>query len=129
MSLVRQWRLHSSRKSQRIFSGWKGGRYYILFVNKKNFQESSVLSSRTAGDIWAALLECWVTLYAGYPEVIRVDQEAAITSDLFHKLARTSRIKIQLSGVDCHNLIGAEERYHRPLRRFFFSHSAGPSLC
>ena len=58
-------------------------------------------------------------MYIGHPDVIRVDQESAFTSPEFETLANRNGINIQLLGVQSHNAIGVEERYHSPLRRIF----------
>ena len=75
--------------------------------------------SRSTTDIWHSFLACWSTAYVGHPDIIRVDQESAFTSQEFEKLAHRNGIHIQLSGVQSHNAIGPGERYHQPLRRIF----------
>lgn len=60
-----------------------------------------------------------MTLCMGYPHTIPVDQERAITSDLFRKNTSAIAVALHFSGVECHNSLGAAERYHAPLRMVF----------
>lgn len=78
-----------------------------------------MLRSKSAEDVCAALLECWCTLFTGYPRVMRVDQESAFSLDKFHTLVEDCAIILQFSGVESHNSLGFIERYHRPLRSVF----------
>lgn len=48
-----------------------------------HFGNETWVQSKSARDIWLAFLECWSTVYVGYPNKIRSDREAGVTSDLF----------------------------------------------
>lgn len=84
-----------------------------------NFQSATVLRSKKPIDIWFTFIECWATLYVGYPNVIRLDQEANFSSSLFKSLVAQTGIELRFLGTEPHNSIGVEERCHDPLRRTF----------
>lgn len=84
-----------------------------------HFQNATVLRSKRSEDIWAAFVECWASLYVGYPRVIRLDQEASFRATVFDDLATANGIELRFSGTESHNSIGPGERYHGPLRRIF----------
>lgn len=71
------------------------------------FQCAAVRRAKNVEAIWSVLLECWCTIYTGYPRVMRVDHESAIASDAFRTLARQSLIVPQLSRVESHNCLGS----------------------
>lgn len=84
-----------------------------------HFQNATVLRSKRTEDIWAAFVECWASIYVGYPRVIRLDQEASFRASVFDDLATANGVELRFSGTESHNSIGPGERYHAPLRRVF----------
>lgn len=58
-------------------------------------------------------------VYLGYPNVIRLEQEASFAPKTFARLARLHGIEPQFTDVESHNSIHPEELYHSPLRRLF----------
>lgn len=72
---------------------------------------------------------CWVSTYVGFPASFKSDQESAVVSDAFRKIATAHGIKIAFSGVASHNSMGQIEGAHAPLRRVFrMFHKEHPSL-
>lgn len=69
--------------------------------------------------MWSAFVERWASLYVGYPNVIRLDQEVSFTSELFLDATYAHGITLQFSGTKSHNSIGVVEKYHAPLRCIF----------
>lgn len=82
------------------------------------FQGAVVLKSKSAENVWSALMECCVTLYLGYPYIMRVLHESAITSDSFRRTAVANGITILISGIQSDNSLVAGEPYYAPLRCF-----------
>lgn len=64
-------------------------------------------------------MECWVTLYTGYPHDMCLDQEVATAGEAFRLLAYDNGIILQFSGTEYHNSRGVGERYHTRLWRVF----------
>ena len=84
-----------------------------------NFQNAVFIRSKSAIDIWQDFLDCWVTVYTGFPEIIRLDRESSFVSDKFRNNAKDNGVDLQFSGIESHNAIGQGERYHHTLRRIF----------
>lgn len=82
-----------------------------------HFQNTVVLRSRSTRDIWDGFVECWASVYVGNPNKMGVDHESGIMSKAWEAMRTAQGIEVQISGMDSHNSIGAEERYHQPLRR------------
>lgn len=64
-------------------------------------------------------MECWATLYLGYPTVMRLDQERVITSCALRESAAAHGIVLHFSVIESHNSLGVVERYHAPQRCVF----------
>lgn len=84
-----------------------------------HFSSAVFLHSQSTEAVWHAFLECWATLYTGYPDKMRVDQGSQFTSKRWKELTEMTGIQLCLSGVESHNSIGSGERYHAPLRRIY----------
>ena len=81
-----------------------------------NFNSASFLSGESTDACWKAFLECWVTMYTGYPETIRADQGSIFKSKNWKTLCDEQGIDLQLSGIEDHHSLGAGEQQHYPLR-------------
>lgn len=64
-------------------------------------------------------MKCWTTLYTGYPNIVRLDQEAGFAAKEFRDLATAHGIDLQFSGAQSHNSIGVSEKYREPPLRVF----------
>ena len=84
-----------------------------------NFSAARILPGQSVQGVWSAFLQCWVSVYPGYPDVIKTDQGSVFTSSEFLKLSTMAGVKIELSGVESHNSLSAGEKYHDPLRRIY----------
>jgi len=69
--------------------------------------------------VWEAFLRCWVTVYAGYPEQLHLDQGTNFQSSEWRQMMRDAGIEALDSGVESHNTLGVGERYHAMLRHIF----------
>ena len=84
-----------------------------------HFSSATFLYGESVEAVWYAFLECWVTLYPGYPDKMRTDQGTQFKSPRWKELTDATGIQLILSGVESHNSIGPGERYHAPLRRIY----------
>jgi hypothetical protein len=76
--------------------------------------------------VWAAFLECWATVYSGYPDKIRTDARSIFVLPRWCECTDMAGIFLQISGVESHNSLGLGERMHEPLRRIYRKVSYDP---
>lgn len=96
------------------------GRLVVHIVDTHTgFQGAVLLRWRSAGNMWTAFLGSSIGVYLGYPCVMRVDHESAITSASFRADSKGQGTLLQLSFIESHNYLSAVERHHDPLRRVF----------
>lgn len=92
-----------------------------------HFGNAMWIPSKSAKDIWLTFLHCWSTVYLGHPKKIQSDRKSSVNSKMFHNLALSNSIALQLSPVEAQKAIGAGEQYYAPLRRIYlvlqWSHS------
>jgi hypothetical protein len=69
--------------------------------------------------VWETFLECWATVYIGYPNTTRTDAGSIFVSPKWKRFTDLSKIKLVQSGVEAHNSLGIGERKHDPLRRVY----------
>jgi Reverse transcriptase (RNA-dependent DNA polymerase) len=99
---------------------WLEGRAVLHVVDTSlHFNSAAFLMAQTVEGIWTAFLDCWCTLYLGYPDKLRVDSGSVFTSTRFAEITGNAGISLQVSGVESHNSLGSGERYHEPLRRTY----------
>ena len=99
---------------------WLDGRPALHAVDVgTHYQNAVFLKGESVQHVWEALIECWASVYIGFPNKLRTDQGSVFTSKAWDELTRLHGIELQLSGVTSHNSIGVGERYHAPLRRVY----------
>jgi hypothetical protein len=99
---------------------WLDGESALHVVDTATrFGAAVFIEGQDVESIWAALLECWVLVYTGYPRKVRTDAGSVFTSDKWLELHETNGIVLQTSGIESHNSIGLGERMHAPLRRVY----------
>lgn len=69
--------------------------------------------------IWTAFVECWCSLYTGFPNRIRTDAGSAFTTPRWKEITDTAGITMRISGVEAHNSLGVGEALHHPLRQIY----------
>lgn len=69
--------------------------------------------------VWEAFIECWCTLYTGYPNRLRTDAGSIFTSPRWEALAEDCGISMSRSGIESHNSLGLGEKMHDPLKRVY----------
>lgn len=99
---------------------WLDGNPAIHVVDTHtHYQNAVLLQGKSASAVWDTFVEAWASVYVGYPNRMRVDQDGIFTSKFWDQVTSLHGIELQLSGVESHNSIGSGERYHAPLRRVF----------
>jgi hypothetical protein len=83
--------------------------------------------------IWDAFTDIWHSIYTGYPDRLLVDSGSAFMNVKWKTITESRGITLRISGVEAHNSLGIEERYHGQLRRVYkkFEHEfphVGPAL-
>lgn len=99
---------------------WLDGNPALHVVDMRMHFFSAIFHrGKSTKDVWNAFIVCWASMYPGYPDNFRVDQESIFKSRERTQLSEDAGIQVQLSGIESHNAIGAGERYHAPLRRIY----------
>lgn len=79
---------------------WVEGNPILNIVDThKHFQNATVIRSKRAEDLRFAFVECWASVYVGYPRVISLDHEASFCSKIFDDLTAAQGIELQFLGV------------------------------
>ena len=89
------------------------------FSNATFLDSSDQNYGQSVEGIWLAFLECWCSMYTGYPDRLRTDAGSVFTSPRWKEIAKMAGIELRLSGIEAHNSLGIGERYHEPLRRIY----------
>jgi hypothetical protein len=69
--------------------------------------------------VWNAFVQCWTSLYTGFPDSILTDQGSVFQSEDWKNACEGAGIILRSTGTESHNSLGVGERYHHPLRRIF----------
>lgn len=77
-----------------------------MIYQQTGFRNATFLNSKSAPDIWNALVGCWSTSYVSFPQKTRSYQKSAITFEKFRDLATLHDIQLELSGVIALTSIG-----------------------
>lgn len=77
------------------------------------------LRSNTAEETWKAILRCWIRIYLGPPDYIRIDQGTNFVAKQFRSSAEAEGISILQAPIESPNTMSHVERYHAPLRVAF----------
>lgn len=78
-----------------------------------NLRNTVFLNSKSAEDIWQALLEFWAIVYTVLPESIRLDRQCTLVSEKIQKIQKIQKIyrnRPQLSGIESNKAIGKRKR-------------------
>ena len=82
-----------------------------------HFSAARFVASESAESIWNTFLECWVSIYVGFPNVISHDHGSLFASEFFQGTCAKFGIITKQSPTESHNSLGPGERYHAPLRK------------
>lgn len=98
----------------------------IMYINEKpvihvvdeatNYQAAMFLKRVTAEETWKAILRCWMRVYLGPPDHLRVDQGSQFVSKEFRDSVDAEGITLMEAPIECPSTMSNVERYHAPLR-------------
>lgn len=96
------------------------GSFPVLHIvdEATHFSAAKFLRDIFTSTIWAALIECWASIYVGIPNRIRLDAGKNFGGK-FSDIAKASDIRVDSSDIEAHSSLGIGERYHHPLRSTF----------
>lgn len=84
-----------------------------------HFSAAKFMPSSSTEEIWNTFIECWASIYVGFPSALSCDQKSAFTSALFQKACKHLGITAKPAPTEAHHALPARERYHGPLRRIY----------
>lgn len=83
------------------------------------FQAAQFLKDQKSQTIWDALRRCWIDVFCGPPDVVKVDSGSNFTSTEFAQTCAAYGILLRVVPVEAHHLIGVIERHHAILRKVY----------
>jgi len=81
-----------------------------------HFAAARFISRPAAKETWDALVECWISVYTGPPDFLRIDQGSNFMGDDFITNAQHQGITLLPAPVEAPTTMTHVERYHAPLR-------------
>ena len=99
---------------------WLGKRAVLhVFDTQKHFGMAAFLKDQSIEDVWKSLTCCWASIYTGYAEKRKVDQEIAFNSFKWKRLCDEVDTDFKTSVFESQNSLRNKERYHEPDRKIF----------
>lgn len=80
-----------------------------------HYSAARFLLGESTKDVWNAFIECWASVYLGFPDILKADRGSVFTSRAWSKLSTEDGMAIEIVPVESSNSMGAGERYHDPL--------------
>lgn len=92
-----------------------------------HFMSACFLRNSSTKEVWASIRKCWINVYLGPPDFLRVDQGSNLVSSEFKESAAGLDIVVLDAPVESPSTMSHVERYHEPLRTAFrkISHHLG----
>lgn len=84
-----------------------------------NISAASYLRSAYIEEVRFTFIECWSSVYNGYPDIIRNDQGSVFADTRFEDLRLALGIDMQYLGIESHNSLYFGEKYYRPLKQIY----------
>ena len=84
-----------------------------------HFSAAVFLEGENAESVWNAFVSCWVSIYIGFPNVVKHDYGSCFNSEFFQKSCKHFGIITKKVPFESHNSLGPVERYHAPLKRIY----------
>ena len=81
-----------------------------------HYQAALFLKRVTAEETWKAILKCWIRVYLGPPDHLRVDQGSQFISKHFKDSVDAEGITLLEAPIESPSTMSNVERYHAPLR-------------
>ena len=76
-------------------------------------------TSQSAENIWNMIIDSWVTIFTGFPNIISHDRGRQFSLEFFKGACAEFGIIAKEVPTESHNSIGLCERYHPNIRRVF----------
>jgi hypothetical protein len=83
------------------------------------FSSAKFLYSSDRITVWNTFVQCWTSMYVGFPDSILTDQGSVFQSEDWRNACLGAGIHLRSTGIESHNSLGVGERFHQPLRRLF----------
>lgn len=83
------------------------------------YSAARFLSGEPTQEVSDAFVQCWVTIYVGFPDVMEADQGSLFTSKLWNENAAIAGVAMELTPIEISGSMGIGERCQDPLRRIF----------
>lgn len=77
------------------------------------------ISSQSAEYVWNVIVDAWVTVFTGFPNIIAHDQGTNFDSAFFQGMCSEFGIVTKRTPTQSHNSLSICERYHHIIRRVF----------
>ena len=94
---------------------WLTGKAFPHVLDTQaHLNNAEILPGQSVEDVWRSVINCWVSMYAGFPSKMSLYQRSAYTCPRWNQLSEIVGIHLQVFGVESHNSLGPVERYHDP---------------
>lgn len=90
-----------------------------IMDTQTNFFSTADIQNDTVDNIWTIVNNFWASIYTGYQNKSRAAQCYVFKSPRFIEVASAIGVKAALFRVEDHNVLGAVEKYHGPLRSIY----------
>ena len=77
------------------------------------------IENHSAEHLWNSIVENWVCIFGGFPNILAHDQGSQLTSDFFFKTCAEFGISMKATPTESHNSLSIFERYHPLIRRVY----------
>lgn len=77
-----------------------------------HFQNALLLKGESARHVWDAFIECWSTLYNGYPRKIQIFKGPIFASEKCKEWTNMAGINMEFSRIESPNSNGLVEQYY-----------------
>ena len=78
-----------------------------------------ITCSQTAENLWNMILEFWINVFTGFPNIISADRQSAFRSKFFKETCNQLGIHAKITPTESHNSLSICERNHRIIRHVF----------
>ncbi len=88
----------------------------LHIVNRgMHFSAAQFVSGEDSESVRNAFIACWVSIYIGFPNVLKHDYGSCFTSKFFQRTCSNFGMVCKEIPCESHNCLGPGERYHSPL--------------
>lgn len=99
---------------------WVIGKPLLHVVDAEtHYSAEKFLNGESTKDAGESLLDCWVSVYIGFPDIIKTDHGSLFKSKDWNKMPTAKFMAVEIAPINFSNSIGAGERYQDPLRIIF----------